>query len=84
MTDGFPVKVGNQVYMISEKGYKIAQPEDFYEELGILSGSRIVARKMENMVIWIKIWKRRQILSGMMQPISPIKLLLSKAMISGR
>ena len=25
--------------------YKIAQPEDFYDELGILSGSRIVARK---------------------------------------
>lgn len=45
VTDGFPVKVGNQVYMISEKGYKIAQPEDFYDELGILSGSRIVARK---------------------------------------
>lgn len=45
MTDGFPVKAGNQVYFISEKGYKTAQPEEAYEELGILSGSRILAVK---------------------------------------
>ena len=43
--DGFPVKAGNQVYFISEKGYKIAQPEGNYEELGILSGNRILAGK---------------------------------------
>lgn len=45
MADGFPVKAGNQVYFISQKGYKIAQPEENYEMLGILSGGRILAGK---------------------------------------
>lgn len=44
-TDGFPVKAGNQVYFISEKGYKTAQPEGVFEDLGILSDSRILAVK---------------------------------------
>lgn len=43
--DGFPVKIGEKVYFISQKGYKTAQPEGDYEELGILSDQRILAKK---------------------------------------
>lgn len=45
LSDGFAVYVGDQAYLVSEKGYKIAQPEADYEELGILSGSRRLAKK---------------------------------------
>lgn len=45
LSDGFPVRVGNETYVISEKGYKTAQPEADYEALGILSGNRILAKK---------------------------------------
>lgn len=44
-TDGFPVRVGEETYVISEKGYKIAQPAENYEKLGILSGNRILAKQ---------------------------------------
>ncbi len=43
--DGFPVRVDRQTYYISEKGYKILQPEIEYEELGVLCGRRILAKK---------------------------------------
>lgn len=45
LSDGFVVNDGNQVYIISEKGYKTAQPEEQYEELGILADNRIYAVK---------------------------------------
>lgn len=43
--DGFPVRYGNQVYMVSVDGYKIAQPEGNFEELGVLADQRILAKK---------------------------------------
>ena len=44
-SEGFPVRVANQVYLISEKGYKIAQPETEYQELGILSDKRYLVKQ---------------------------------------
>lgn len=45
LSDGFPVREGGETYLISEKGYKIAQPEENYEKLGALSGQRMLAKK---------------------------------------
>ena len=45
VADGFPVRVGEETYVISEKGYKVAQPEENCEKLGILSGNRILAKQ---------------------------------------
>ncbi len=45
IADGFPVRVGSQTYVISEKGYKTAQPEEDCQQLGILSGNRILAQR---------------------------------------
>lgn len=44
-SDGFPVRYGERVYFVSEKGYKLAEPEESYEELNVLSEQRILARK---------------------------------------
>lgn len=45
LSDGFPVRVGEQTYVISEEGYKTEQPEESLEELGILAGNRRLAQK---------------------------------------
>lgn len=45
LSDGIPVRDGDKVYFISEKGYKTAQPDGSYDGMGIRSDNRILVEK---------------------------------------
>lgn len=43
--DRITVKDGDSYYFVNKKGYKVQEPEESYEYLGILSQKRVVAKK---------------------------------------
>lgn len=43
--DRITVRDGNSYYFVNKKGYKVQEPEERYEYLGILSQKRVVAKK---------------------------------------
>lgn len=43
--DCITVKDGNRYYFVNKKGYKVQEPDENYEYLGVLSQKRVVAKK---------------------------------------